>query len=217
MKHASRTPAARIGPTRPGHRRVPAFLPVPLRGRADGWTAARQAAFLGHLAETRSVVRAARAVGMARETAYRLRRRAGAESFARAWDVALGREVTPPSRKVTPDELARRALFGLLKPMLWRGRYVGIVEKPDNSALCRLAGRMLRAELAGRTAAVAGQGGRGFAARGASIAGGDGQGGDGARRPLPDRQNPRSRIGPSKLPPSRLLALASCSCGTPAR
>jgi len=50
----------------------------------------RQAEFIGHLAATRSVAAAARGVSMARETAYRLRARPGAQGFAAAWDVALG-------------------------------------------------------------------------------------------------------------------------------
>ena len=119
---------------RPDHRRVPAFSPVPIRKRTDGWTRARQAAFLGALAETRSVSAAARKVRMARETAYRLRKLRGAESFAAAWDAVLKR-VTPDRRKVTPQERARRAIEGLLKPMMYRGKHVGTVRKADNSAL----------------------------------------------------------------------------------
>lgn len=116
------------------HIRVPAFSPVPLRARADGWTPERQAAFLGALAETGSVGEAARRVGMARETAYRLRRKPGAGSFAAAWDKVTGR-VTHEARKVTPLECAVRALYGLLKPRIYQGRYVGVERKPDNSAL----------------------------------------------------------------------------------
>lgn len=70
-------------------RRVPAFTPVPLRYRADGWTPQRQADFLGQLCETWSVVEAARRVGLTRESAYRLRDKPGAESFAAAWDFIL--------------------------------------------------------------------------------------------------------------------------------
>ena len=47
---------------------MPAFVPVPLRTRSDGWTPLKQAEFLGYLAETRSVAEAARRVNMARET-----------------------------------------------------------------------------------------------------------------------------------------------------
>ncbi len=58
--------------------------------RADGWTPARQLAFLETLARTRSVSAAAKSVGMSREGAYRLRRRADAGLFAAAWDRAMG-------------------------------------------------------------------------------------------------------------------------------
>ena len=113
------------------HARVPAFVPV--RPRCDGWTQGRQARFLAELAMSRSVVAAARAVGMARETAYRLRRKPGAESFAAAWDQVLGRG--PGKRKVTAEERQLRALASLLKPHIYRGKYTGIARKADNSAL----------------------------------------------------------------------------------
>lgn len=122
-------------PRRTSRGRVTAFLPAPC-ARADGWTPARQAIFLAELKLSGSVSMAARKAGMARETVYRLRRRKGAESFADAWDAALGR--SQPARKVTGDELVRRALDGLLKPVIHAGRHVGTSEKPDNSALLAL-------------------------------------------------------------------------------
>lgn len=94
----------------------------------------RQAAFLGALAETGSVSEAARRVGMARETAYRLRARPDGQSFAAAWDAALGRE-SSGGRKVTAEERARRATTGLLQLHFYRGRHVATRRKPDNSAL----------------------------------------------------------------------------------
>lgn len=115
------------------HPRVPAFSPAPVRERADGWTPARQVAFLAHLAITRSVSAAARKVGMARETAYRLRRRPEAASFASAWDAVLGRG--DRKRKVTAAERRRRAIDGLLKPVIYQGQHVGTMEKADNTAL----------------------------------------------------------------------------------
>ena len=57
--------------------------------RRDGWTAQRQLRFLDMLARTRSVTRAAAAVGMSRESAYRLRNRKGGALFATAWDRAM--------------------------------------------------------------------------------------------------------------------------------
>jgi hypothetical protein len=65
---------------------IPSFVPVPLRSRRDGWTEERQRIFIATLARTRCVGRAAAAAGMSRESAYRLRRRKGAASFAAAWD-----------------------------------------------------------------------------------------------------------------------------------
>ncbi|HEY0959971.1 MAG TPA: hypothetical protein VGE05_11970 [Novosphingobium sp.] len=130
--------------TRKPRRHVPAFAPVPLRYRSGGWTPGKQAAFLGFLAATRCVRTAARHVGMSRETAYRLRRKPGAGSFAHAWNVAIG-ENTGPAPKVTLEELRTRAVFGLLKPLLYRGRYVSTVRKADNSALLRYLARFDRA------------------------------------------------------------------------
>jgi hypothetical protein len=56
------------------------------RTRRDGWGAARQRAFIAALAETRSVTRAARAVGISRQSAYRLRGEPSGAGFAREWD-----------------------------------------------------------------------------------------------------------------------------------
>jgi len=131
-------------PTRPPRResspRVPPFLPVPVRERHNGWTPRRQADFLGYLAETGSVSAACKRVGKSREAAYKLRRRPGAESFAAAWDAALG----APVRKLTDDELEYRAMRGLIRPVMHGGRYVGVRQKPDNSALLRLIARFDR-------------------------------------------------------------------------
>lgn len=129
------------------HVRVPAFSAVPLRNRADGWTPERQAAFLAALAETGSVEAAARRVGMARETAYRLRRKPGADSFVAAWDKVLGKAPQRP-RKVTAEELAQRAMHGVLKPMFWQGQHVGTLRKPDTSALLSYLGRLDRMDRA---------------------------------------------------------------------
>ncbi len=136
---------------RPAHRlrrKPPFFHPVPLRARRDGWSEARQCAFLAWLYLTGSVGAAARAVRMSRNSAYRLRARAGAESFAHAWDTVL----TPPGtgrcraaradwRKVTLVELVRRVESGLVQPVIHRGRVTAMRRKPDNSALLHLIRR----------------------------------------------------------------------------
>jgi hypothetical protein len=54
------------------------------------WTTVKARVFLGALADLGRVSEAARAVGMSRNSAYRLRERLGEGSlFARAWDRAL--------------------------------------------------------------------------------------------------------------------------------
>lgn len=151
---------------RRGHCRVPAFSPVPLRARADGWTPTRQAAFLGALAVTGSVRDAARAVGMSRETAYRLRGKPGAGSFAAAWDAVLRRGARP-SRKVTREDAPQRAIHGLLKPVIYAGRHVATVWKPDDPALLRHLAQLDMAERPpGQRGAAVGS----FAPRSASTA-----------------------------------------------
>ncbi len=112
---------------------VPAFLPVPLRLRADGWTPRRQAGFLVALARTRSVLGAARKVGMSRESAYRLRKAPGGESFAAAWDHALGRAAG--KRKFTVEEHFARAFGGMVKPVVWQGELCALTQKTSDSAL----------------------------------------------------------------------------------
>ncbi|AMO72054.1 hypothetical protein [Sphingorhabdus sp. M41] len=123
--------------------RIPAFTPVPLRPRAQGWSPVRQAEFIGLLAQTRCVKKAAMLVGMSRESAYRLRRKPGAEEFAAAWDAIVGIPGTPRA-KVTLETLFQRIRQGSYRPILRGGRYVGTIRKPDNPALLALLGRLDR-------------------------------------------------------------------------
>ena len=111
--------------------RVPAFYPVPVRTRRDGWTVERQADFLGLLAETGSVIAACEAVGMSRKSVYRLRALPGAESFAAAWDAALG----GPVRKVTPPARDFLDCNPLVRLVMFRGRYRGAWRNAGNGAL----------------------------------------------------------------------------------
>jgi hypothetical protein len=111
--------------------RVPAFYPVPTRTRRDGWTIERQADFLGMLAETGSVIGACEAVGMSRKSVYRLRALPGAESFAAAWDAALGM----PLRKVTPPARDWLDCNPLVRLVLFRGRYRGAWRNAANGDL----------------------------------------------------------------------------------
>lgn len=131
----------------PAYARLPDFLPVPLRARADGWTPGRQADFIGYLAETGSVAEAARRVGCSRESAFRLRRREGAESFVAAWDAAVAAEEAPigRKRKFTGEDLRARAIDGTLQPRMRRGRYAGAARKFSVPALLALLARYDRA------------------------------------------------------------------------
>lgn len=138
-------------PRTPRRRHVPAFHPVPVGARHDGWTLERQADFIGHLAETRSVLAAARAVSMSRESAYRLRRRPGAAGFAAAWDAALNRPADPlpgPRAKVTDLPAVYRIEAGLIQVILYAGRYCGFVRKADDWGLLGQLSRVYRARRA---------------------------------------------------------------------
>lgn len=115
----------------PAYARVPAFVPVPVRGRADGWTVERQGRFIGWLAETGSIAEAARRVGLSRTAAYRLRTRREAESFAHAWDrvlalraAAAGEREEVPQRKFTPFERGVAGMEGAITVTMRRGRFV---------------------------------------------------------------------------------------------
>ncbi|MEP7348779.1 MAG: hypothetical protein ABI668_02370 [Sphingorhabdus sp.] len=64
------------------------WVPVRRRPRYDGWTDEKQRHFIEVLADTGIVSHAAKAVGMSRESAARLRRSPHGAAFARAWDAA---------------------------------------------------------------------------------------------------------------------------------
>jgi hypothetical protein len=104
-----------------------AFTPVPLgRQRCDGWSAEQQQRFIRALAAMGSVGQAARAVGMGRASAYRLRERAGAESFAQAWDFAIG-----DGRARMFDYAMERAINGVTTVRVLRGGSVDVSGGPD--------------------------------------------------------------------------------------
>jgi hypothetical protein len=107
-----------------------AFVPVPVKPRHDGWTPARQAAFILRLALIGCVAAAARAVGKSRESAYRLREHQGAGSFAAAWDRAQGW-----GRGKAADLGLDRAIFGETRGIYYRGRKIGEEVRHDNGLL----------------------------------------------------------------------------------
>ena len=129
---------------KPGGARSLAFSPVPLRRRNDGWTPLVQAEFIGQLAETQSVSKAAANVGMSRESAHRLRRKPDAGSFCAAWDRALGIEKAA-IRKITAMELYQRAICGLWKPIIRGGKHVATIRKQDVNSMLRQMDRLDRA------------------------------------------------------------------------
>jgi AraC-like DNA-binding protein len=96
-----------------------AASPPPPRPDRACWTPARQRIFLACLLDTGCVSRAARAAGMSRSSAHRLRARLVGTPFVRAWDAALaehGRRLAdplapppapPPQRPAPPAPGAR--------------------------------------------------------------------------------------------------------------
>jgi hypothetical protein len=75
-------------PTRNPPPARPAAPPAPASPRGH-WDPARQRIFLAALLETGSVAHAARAAGMSRSSAHRLRQRLAGTVFDRVWDQAL--------------------------------------------------------------------------------------------------------------------------------
>jgi len=114
------------------------FTPVPrLRKRRNGWTPETQRAFIDALALCGCVSQAARAVGKAPKSAYRLLQSEGAESFAEAWDQAIARGID--NLRMTALD---RALNGAWVPVVRRGRLVRFEHrKSDRLAIALLSGR----------------------------------------------------------------------------
>jgi hypothetical protein len=103
------------------------FTPVPMeRMRAGGWSDEVQRRFIKALSVMGSVGAACRAVGMGRVSAYRLRARVGAASFAAAWDRA-----TDAGRMRQYDYAMERALYGITTVRVLRGGSVVVGSGPD--------------------------------------------------------------------------------------
>lgn len=97
-----------------------AFEAVMLRYRYDGWLPEKQTEFIERLADCGCVEEAARSVGMSRNSAYALRRRADAQAFRLAWDAALDLSVARLS-----DAAMARAINGVPVPIFHGGEQVG--------------------------------------------------------------------------------------------
>jgi len=105
------------------------FDPAPVKPRHDGWTAERQRAFIAALAEQGCVSDACRAVGVSPRSAYRLRRRAGAEAFDAAWEAAL----TIASHRLTSIAF-ERAVHGAVR-RVWRDGELVLEERKVSDRL----------------------------------------------------------------------------------
>ncbi|WP_164118249.1 hypothetical protein [Sphingorhabdus sp. Alg239-R122] len=110
----------------------PGFAPVPRkRVSASGWTPQRQQVFIAALADTGLVIEAAADAGMTPRSAYQLRRAPGAESFAKAWDMAIAQA----SRQLTDIAFAR-AINGIREPVFDRdGNMCGMKRKINDRLL----------------------------------------------------------------------------------
>lgn len=97
------------------------WVPVRRKARLDGWSPEKQRLFIATLADTGSVTKAARAVGMSTKSAYELRRQPDAAGFAQAWASAIRQGM---NRLI--DVCLERALEGTEQPIYDReGRVIG--------------------------------------------------------------------------------------------
>lgn len=120
---------------------------VPIRARHDGWSADDQRRFILKLSRGHLVDEACRDLGHTRQSAYALRRRQDARSFACAWGraVAIGRAaMRARARQPSPD--LSWALETLLVPKFYRGRLVGFVRRHDDRAAIQLLAECDRLE-----------------------------------------------------------------------
>lgn len=144
----TRTPAPAPAPRSP---QTAAFATV----RRDGWTIARQTAFLEALAAGSSVAGAAQQVGMSRQAAYALRARLRGEPFDQAWQVA-----TRCRFDELLDAALDRALNGVEVPHFHKGHVVHLTRRYDE----RLTVALLKARgaLGERRSAPSGHPARGY-------------------------------------------------------
>ena len=113
------------------------FTPVSLRRTHNGWSPEQQRDFILALARGATVRQAASRLGFSRQSAYMLRRKSGAESFATAWDRAI--DFARDAR------VANRHSYGmggeiesLLIPRFHAGRLIGFVQRLDYQGALRI-------------------------------------------------------------------------------
>jgi hypothetical protein len=126
--------AARQGPGKPARSAPPGPEPAPPEepaerprvyvARGDRWNKWKMAQFLRHLAATHSVTAAARAVGMSRNSAYKLRARLKGQPFDVAWEAAFRHGYDD-----LPHAALELALEGEEVPHYFQGELVGTHRK----------------------------------------------------------------------------------------
>lgn len=121
------------------------WVPVRRRPRTDGWTEEKQRRFIETLADTGLVGVSAKAVGMSRESAYRLRRSAHGAAFARAWDAARHH-----AGGVVEDVAFERALEGVEHNVYDEYGEVVCTKRSYNDRLLMFLLRHLKPERYGR-------------------------------------------------------------------
>lgn len=114
-------PPKRLYPQTPEGDEVPDFIPWrPQRQRSGGWSIHDQRLFIHELVRCGSVAAAARAVGKSARSAYLLREKRGAESFAVAWHRAQAVGIDK-----LRDNVIERLIDGELVPHLYHGKLIG--------------------------------------------------------------------------------------------
>ncbi len=93
---------------------------------ADRWTKRKMAEFLRVLAAEQTVAAAARAVGMSRQSAYKLRNRLKGEPFDIAWEAAFQH-----GYDALHQAALERALHGVEEPVFHGGEQVGTRRRYD--------------------------------------------------------------------------------------
>lgn len=110
---------------------IPAFTPwTGERRRGSGWTAEAQLLFIAALTRLGCVAAAAQVAGRSVRSAYRLRDRPGAESFAAAWASAAAR-----GRSAAQQVAIERAVHGTLVPQFRDGQFKGYRVAHDDRLL----------------------------------------------------------------------------------
>ncbi|GAB5350221.1 hypothetical protein [Alteriqipengyuania sp. 357] len=105
---------------------VPPQVAAPFVPKEDRWTKPRMTEFLRQLAAHQCVAAAARAVGMSRQSAYRLRNRLKGEPFDIAWEAAFQH-----GYDALHQAALERALHGVEEPVFHAGEQVGTRRRYD--------------------------------------------------------------------------------------